>query len=83
MIRLLIFTLIRFIIASLAIYVVLMFIKKVGRFLQGNISSRTDRSQSMPAQPSPQKTEEYKDVQDARFEEVPKPKTTTNLDHHE
>jgi large-conductance mechanosensitive channel len=68
MIRLLIFSLIRFIIAAFAIYFVLTLIKGIMRVLKGSsrISSRPDQPET-----SQKPKENYKDVQDAKFVELP------------
>jgi flagellar basal body-associated protein FliL len=69
MIRLLIFSLIRFFIAALVIYFVLTFVKGILRVLKGSSS----RPFSHPAEPQapPKPKENYKDVQDAKFVELP------------
>jgi large-conductance mechanosensitive channel len=61
MIRLLIFSLVRFFIAAFAIYFVL-------RLLKG--SSRPSSRSAQPEMP-PKPKENYKDVQDAKFVELP------------
>ena len=68
MIRLLIFSLVRFFIAAFAIYFVLRLVKGMMRVLKG-----TSRPFSRPAQPEmPSKPKENnKDVQDAKFVELP------------
>jgi large-conductance mechanosensitive channel len=72
MIRLFIFVLIRFIITAFVIYVVLTFFMKVIRILQG----RTRPSPRHPQQESPPKPkEDYKDVKDAKFTELPNNQT--------
>ena len=68
MIRLIIFSLIRFFIAAVVIYFVLTLIKGIMRVLKG-----LSRSSSRSAQPEtpPKPKENYKDVQDAKFVELP------------
>jgi hypothetical protein len=67
MIRLLIFSLVRFFVAALVIYFVLTFVKGILRVFKG-LSSRPF---SHPDQPQAPPKENYKDVQDAKFVEVP------------
>jgi hypothetical protein len=68
MIRLFIFVLVRFFITVLAIYLALTLLKKVIQALQG-------RSHPPPSNPQQQKNptpkEDYKDVKDAKFVELP------------
>jgi hypothetical protein len=68
MIRLLLFSLISFFIATCAIYFVLTLVKGIMRVLTGSI-----RPSSRSAQPEmpPKPKENYKDIQDARFVELP------------
>ena len=69
MIRLFLFTVVRFFIIALALYVALTLFKKVIRFLQGNTRPSPRGSQ----QDAPLKAKEmYKDVKDATFSELPK-----------
>jgi len=68
MIRLLIFSLIRFFIAAFVIYFVLTLIKGIMRVLRG--SSRPFSRFAKPETPQKPK-ENYKDVQDAKFVELP------------
>ncbi len=73
MIRLLIFSLVRFIVVALLIYFILTLIQRVMGFLREPPAKR--QSRHTPPQPVPPKTEEYKDVQDAHFEEIPPKKS--------
>ena len=68
MIRLLIFALVRFIIATFVIYFVLTLLKGIIRSFRGTsgISSRSDQRVTPP-----KPKESYKDVQDAKFVEFP------------
>ena len=68
MIRLFIFSLVRFFIAAFAIYFVLSLVKGIMRVLRG--SSRPS-SRSAHPETSPKPKENYKDVQDAKFVELP------------
>jgi hypothetical protein len=68
MIRLLIFSLIRFFIAAFVIYFVLTLIKGMMRVFKG--SSRPFSRSAQPETP-PKPKENYKDVQDAKFVELP------------
>jgi hypothetical protein len=68
MIRLLIFSLIRFVVAAFAIYFVLTLVKGVLRVFKG--SSRPFSGSAQPETP-PKPKENYKDVQDAKFVELP------------
>jgi hypothetical protein len=68
MIRLFIFVLVRFFITILGIYFVLTMVKKVIQVLQG----RSHPPASNPhRQNNPVPKEDYKDVQDAKFVELP------------
>jgi large-conductance mechanosensitive channel len=80
MIRLLIFTIIRFIIAALAIYLVLTFIKAIIRMLQGQ--SHLSQHHHYQANASTPK-EEYKDVKDAEFVELPDEQREKKPEHDE
>jgi hypothetical protein len=71
MIRLFLYVLVRFFISVLAIYFALTLLKKVIRFFQGTPRPSPPRRQEKPPRPK----EEYKDVQDAKFTELPKPPT--------
>jgi large-conductance mechanosensitive channel len=68
MIRLLIFSLVRFFIAAFAIYFVLTLVKGMMRVFKG--SSRPSSRSDQPETP-PKPKENYKDVQDAKFIELP------------
>jgi large-conductance mechanosensitive channel len=68
MIRLLIFSLIRFFIAAVVIYFVLTLVKGMMRVLKG--ASHPFSRSAQPETPSKPK-ENYKDVQDAKFVELP------------
>jgi len=68
MIRLFIFVFVRFFITVLAIYLALTLLKKLIRILQG----RSNLFPKNPQQESQPKTkEDYKDVKDAKFVELP------------
>jgi hypothetical protein len=69
MIRLLIFSLVRFFITALVIYFVLTFVKGILKVFKGS-SSRPFSHSAQPETP-PKPKEDYKDVQDAKFVEVP------------
>jgi hypothetical protein len=72
MVRLLIFSLVRFFLFALIFYVVLTVLKGVLRALSGEGKSFTRRSRRYPQQENPPKTtEEYTDVKDAKFIELP------------
>ena len=72
MVRLFIFVLIRFFIVALAIYIALTLLKKIIQILRGP-SHPAPRN---PQQEQPQRTtEEYTDVKDAKFVELPNTKT--------
>jgi flagellar basal body-associated protein FliL len=68
MIRLLIFFLIRFLIAAVVFYFVLTLLKGMMRVFKG--SSRQSSGSAQPDTP-PKPKENYKDVQDAKFVELP------------
>ena len=68
MIRLFIFIFIRFFITALAIYLVLTLLKKIIRILQG-YSHPSLHNPQQENQPKPK--EDYKDVKDAKFVELP------------
>ncbi|MGD0590978.1 MAG: hypothetical protein ABSA44_09295 [Bacteroidota bacterium] len=68
MIKLLIFSLIRFLIVAFVIYFVLTLVKRMLRVFKG--SSRPFSRPDQPETP-PKPKEEYKDVQDAKFVELP------------
>jgi len=69
MIRLFIFSLVRFFIAAVVIYFVLTFVKGILKVLKG--SSSRPFSQSAQPETPPKPKENYKDVQDAKFIELP------------
>lgn len=76
MIRLFIFALIRFFIIAVAIYLALTLLKKIIQVLQGH-------SIPSPSNPQQQRTktkEDYKDVKDAKFVELPKKQTEDHQD---
>jgi hypothetical protein len=79
MIRLFIFVLVRFFITVLVVYLVLTLLKKIIRNLQG-------RSRPFPSAPQeenrPKVKEEYKDVKDVKFIELPNTQTKNNQDAH-
>jgi hypothetical protein len=68
MMRLLIYSLIRFIIAAFVIYFVLTLAKGIFRIFAGS-SGRV--SNSPPSAVPPKPKEDYKDVQEAKFIELP------------
>jgi large-conductance mechanosensitive channel len=72
MIRLFILALFRFFIIALAIYFVLTLLKKIIRTLQGH-STPSTRNPQQEKHPKP--TENYKDVKDAKFVELPNKQT--------
>ncbi|MGD1046054.1 MAG: hypothetical protein ABR936_12150 [Bacteroidota bacterium] len=77
MIRLFIFVLIRFFIIALVIYFVLTLLKRIIQTLQG-------RSRSSPRDPQQEKhpkiKEDYRDVKDAKFVELPNKQTEDHQD---
>ena len=77
MIRLFIWTLFRFLITAVAIYIALTLLKKFIQFFQGSPPSSSHK----PEQARPQKPkEEYKDVKDAQFVELPDDKANGQQD---
>jgi cell division protein FtsN len=67
MFRVILFSLVRFIVAALVIYFVLTLVRKV----LGNLQNITKGKASMrPSQPPPKPKEEYTDVKDAKFFEL-------------
>jgi large-conductance mechanosensitive channel len=68
MIRLFIFVFIRFILIAIAIYAALTLLKKVIQTLQGR-SQPTSHNSQQETHPKPK--EDYKDVKDAKFVELP------------
>ena len=77
MIRLFIFVLVRFFITVLAIYLALTLLKKVIRTLQGTSPPSPRNSQK---ENHPKTKDEYKDVKDAKFTELPIKPTEDNQD---
>jgi len=77
MIRLFIFVLIRFFIASFVIYLVLTILGKILRSLRGHSQSSPPASRQ-ESQPKP--TENYKDVKEAKFTELPNKQTEDTQD---
>ena len=79
MIRFFIFVLVRFFITVLVIYLALTLLKKIIQSLQGH-------SHPIPRAPQednrPKVKEEYKDVKDAKFVELPNAQTKNNQDAH-
>jgi flagellar basal body-associated protein FliL len=68
MIRLFIFVLIRFFMIALVFYAALTLLKKVIQALQGHSRPNSDNSQQ---EKHPKPAEDYKDVKDAKFVELP------------
>jgi large-conductance mechanosensitive channel len=79
MIRLFIFILVRFFIIALAIYLALTLLRKIIHALQEH-SHPSQRNPRQENQPKPK--EEYKDVKDAKFVELPKNQTKENQNSH-
>ena len=77
MVRLFIFVLIRFFIIALAIYFALTLLKNLIRILQRH-SNPSPRNQKQENQPKAK--EEYKDVKDAKFVELPNKQTEDHQD---
>jgi hypothetical protein len=72
MIRLLIFSLVRFFFIALVFYAILTFFKGVLRALGGGGKPSSRRSRQYPQSGNPPKTTvEYTDVKDAKFTELP------------
>jgi len=79
MIRLFVVVFFRFFIIALAIYLALTLLKKIIRKLQGH----SHPSPSNPQQKQHPKTkEDYKDVKDAKFVELPEKHTEDHQDSH-
>ena len=79
MIRLFIFAIVRFLIAAVAIYFVLVFFRWLIRTLQGQSNSY----KPYPQQGEKSKSKEvYKDVKDAEFIEIPDDKKGDQDEHH-
>jgi hypothetical protein len=68
MIRLFIFVLVRFFMIALVIYAALTLLKNVIRTLQGHSRPNSHNSQQ---EKQPRPAEDYKDVKDAKFVELP------------
>ena len=79
MIRLFIFVLIRFFLLAIAIYAVLTLLKKVIQTLQGHSQPTSHHAQQ---EKQPKAKEDYKDVKDAKFIELPNKQTEDNQDSH-
>jgi hypothetical protein len=77
MIRLFIVVLVRFFITALAIYIALTLLKKIIQILQGHSHPVPHNPQS---ENHPKPKEEYKDVKDAKFVELPN-KPTEDKSH--
>jgi hypothetical protein len=77
MIRLFIFTLVRFFFIALAIYVALTLLKKIIQSLQGR-SHPSPGTFQQKNEPKPK--EVYKDVKDAKFVELPNKHTEDHQD---
>jgi len=84
MIRQFIISLIRLFIMAFAVYVAFALVKVVMRVLRGDIHLRFRRSNKYPQQNQPdQPPEEYKDVKDARFVELPKEQSAKHNDEQD
>ena len=79
MIRLLIVVLVRFFITALVLYLGLTLLKKIIQTLQRRSHPSSDNPQQAM---HPKRKEEYKDVKDAKFVELPKKQTNDNQDSH-
>jgi large-conductance mechanosensitive channel len=79
MIRLFIFAIIRFFLVALVIYVVLTFIKGIIRALRLNFRQS---QQYTERKNTPEAKEDYKDVKDANFVELPSKETDSKQDLH-
>jgi hypothetical protein len=77
MIRLFIFALVRFIIFALIIYIALTFIKGIIRVLKLNFRRFIRYPENVN---TPKAKEDYKDVKDANFVELPKKQTDSTQD---
>jgi hypothetical protein len=72
MLRIFFFSIIRFLFAALVIYVVLSAVRAIVRALRGPAHDSSPRASGHPRPENPPKSkEEYKDVKDAKFEELP------------
>jgi cell division septation protein DedD len=80
MIRLILFSIIRFFIVAIVVYVLLLVIRKVAQLLKGGNPFYRSQVHDKPNQPSPKKSEEYRDVQDAQYKELPKSPSEENAD---
>jgi hypothetical protein len=73
MIRFFLFVFVRFLLASIVVYFVLTIIKGFMKGLRGGDEQPVKRVRRNPFQKQPsQKKQEYGDIQDARFTELPK-----------
>jgi large-conductance mechanosensitive channel len=79
MIRLFIIVLFRFFVTALVIYLILTFLRKIIRTLQGYSNPPLHNPQQ---EKRPKAKEEYKDVKDAKFIELPNKQTEDNQDSH-
>ena len=79
MIRLFIFVLMRFFIIALIIYFVLTLLKRIIQTLQGRSHPSSNNTQQ---QGRPKTKEDYKDVKDAKFVELPNKQTEDKQDSH-
>jgi large-conductance mechanosensitive channel len=79
MIRLFIIILFRFFVTALVIYFVLTLFKKIIRTLQGYSNPSLHNPQQ---EKQPKAKEDYKDVKDAKFVELPNKQTEDNQDSH-
>jgi large-conductance mechanosensitive channel len=79
MIRLFMIVLFRFFITALVIYLVLALFKKIIRTLQGYSNPSLHNPQQ---EKQPKAKEDYKDVKDAKFIELPNKQTEDNQDSY-
>ena len=79
MIRLFMIILFRFFVTALVIYLVLTLFKKIIRTLQGYSNPSLHNPQEGK---QPKAKEDYKDVKDAKFVELPNKQTEDNQDSH-
>jgi len=78
MIRFIIFLFVRFLLVSLVVYVVLKIIQGFMQGLRGDDQEPVQRVRRNPSQEQPyQKKQEYGDVQEAKFVELPKSQSET------
>lgn len=81
MLRILFFGVIRFIIIAFVIYFVLTVIRGIIRLFQGPSESSSFKKSTQPhSENPPQPKEEYKDVKDAKFVELPQKNTKSEDD---